>query len=387
MLTARLKTHFNCSSRHKPHPEGPVSGEALTAQSKIIPLRAGQKSKIVLPLALAAFAASCVSTKPPPSAESTPNLVWPSRPDAPRIRYVRSIASPADIGSGPSRWKRIVRFVTGDTGERQSLSKPFGVALDEAGNLCLTDTGNNSVSYCDLARKQWTRWQAVGKTRFTSPVAIARRHGIFYVADSELGKVFAFREDQRELFTIASPLQRPAGLAIAGDSLVVADSQAHSVFVFDLRDQPPKDSAPVLRFQFGKRGLGPGEFNYPTHVGVDGSGHLLVTDSLNSRVQVFDGAGKFLAEIGSSGDAPGHFGRPKGVAADSFGHIYVVDAVFDNVQIFDLSGRLLLSWGQGGSKPGEFGVPAGIAISADNKIYVADSYNRRVQVFEYLGEQ
>src|SRR5438093_451015 len=67
-------------------------------------------------LALAVVAISCVSAKREGSVESSPRPVWPPRPDAPRIRYVRSIASPADIGQGPSRWKRIVRFVTGDTG-------------------------------------------------------------------------------------------------------------------------------------------------------------------------------------------------------------------------------------------------------------------------------
>src|SRR5262249_5231412 len=152
------------------------------------------------------------------------------------------------------------------------------------------------------------RWEAIGNTRFEAPVAVARRNGIFYVADSELGKVLAFDEKGRELFTIAAPLQRPAGLAIAGDSLAVVDSLAHAVFVFDLRGN--------LRSQFGRRGAAPGEFNFPTHIAADGQGRWLVTDSLNSRIQVFDAGGKVLSEIGSSGDTPGHFGRPKGVAAD-----------------------------------------------------------------------
>ena len=273
----------------------------------------------------------------------------------------------------------MTRFITGAPLQRERLIKPFGVALDDSGNLCLTDMGNNTVCYCDLAKKRWVRLAGVRKELFASPVAIVGKNGTLYVADSELGKVIAFWEDGRDVFTISAPLQRPSGLAIIGDSLVVADSQVHSVFVFDLTGK--------LRFQFGKRGAGPGEFNFPTHVASDNRGHLLVTDSLNSRVEVFDSTGKYLAQIGSSGDTPGHFGRPKGVAADTFGHIYVVDAVFDNVQVFDLSGQLLLTWGKGGTDPGEFGVPAGIAIGPDNLIYVADSYNQRVQVFQYVGQQ
>ena len=322
---------------------------------------------------------SCASPKHSAEPPVTSALVWPQPPDEPRVRYVKSISSPPDIGRSPSAWKRALSLITGGSGERQTLMKPFGVALDESGNLCVSDTGNNTVCYCDLARKQWRSWDSVGKTRFASPVAVARKDSLFYIADSELGKVFTFDESGREFLTISTPLQRPAGLALVKDSIFVADSMAHAIFVFDLGGH--------LRFQFGKRGEGPGEFNCPTHVAADNQGHLLVTDSLNSRVQIFDLSGKFIAQIGSAGDAPGHFGRPKGVAADTFGHIYVVDAVYDNVQVFDSSGQLLLNWGEGGTNPGQFGVPAGIAIGPDNQIYVADSYNRRVQVFKYVGQQ
>lgn len=320
--------------------------------------------------------AASVSGKNAPAPQ--PRLLWPSPPDDPRIEYVKSISDPSDIGSHPSRWQRLAGFLTGETAPRDGLIKPFGVAVDDAGNLCVTDMANHAVYYCDFARKHWHRWDTAGKTPFNSPVSVAHRHGAFYVADSEAAKVYAFDEKGRALFTLGAPLQRPVSVALSGDSLLlVVDVQAHAVFVYDLNGR--------FKFKFGTRGTGPGEFNFPTHISADHSGHWFVTDSLNSRIQVFDANGKFQAQIGSAGDAPGHFARPKGVAADSLGHIYVADALFDNIQVFDLSGRLLLDWGRNGNKPGEFGLPAGIAIGADNRIYVADSYNHRVQIFRYIG--
>ena len=230
------------------------------------------------------------------------------------------------------------------------MQKPFGLGVDEAGNLCITDTGVNRIYYCDFARKQWRTYDGIGKVQFASPVAVARRKGIFYVADSQLGKVFAFQDDGKPVWEIAAPLVRPVGVAVMDDALAVVDSQAHAVFVFDLQGR--------FRFKFGQRGIGSGEFNFPTHIAADRQGHLLVTDSMNSRVQVFDLEGKFISAFGSNGDTSGHFGRPKGVAADTFGHIYVADAMFDNLQVFDLSGQLLLNIGQSGNRPGEFGFPA-----------------------------
>lgn len=331
----------------------------------------------LLATATAALLVSCVSTKPDAQAPSPAGPVWPPPPAQPRLAYLQSICGPADIGEGPSVWSHVSGWFTGKPGQPNNLVKPFGIALDDQGNLCLTDTGLGAVCYCDFARKKWRRWDVVGKTRFATPVAIARKDGTFYVADSELGKVLAFRDDGQEVFEISSPLERPAALALVGDTLYVADTQTHSVSAFDLRGK--------LRFKFGERGSAPGEFNFPSHLSCDGGGALYVTDSMNSRVQVFDLQGKFLRQIGSAGDTSGHFGRPKGAARDSAGHVYVVDALFDNVQVFDLEGRLLLDWGTGGSGPGEFWLPNAIAIGNDNRIFVTDSYNHRVQVFKYLG--
>jgi DNA-binding beta-propeller fold protein YncE len=332
--------------------------------------------QIPVALVLATLVISCVSTKD--QVPASVSRVWPPPPDESRVTFVKIIFGPADIGQSPSVWHRVANWITGATGESKNLQKPFGVAIDDEGNLCITDTGANTVCYCDFVHKKWRRWTAAGKIQFQSPVAVARKNGIFYVADSQLGKVLAFRDDGKLLFEISKPLIRPVGLAIHDDSLVVVDSQAHGLFVFDLQGQ--------FRSQLGRRGTGPGEFNFPTHVAFDNHGHLLVTDSMNGRIQVFSTDGKFVSEIGSSGDTSGHFGRPKGVAADSFDHIYIADALFDNVQVFDLSGQLLLSLGESGTAPGEFGLPTGIAISADNVIYVADGYNHRVQVLKYIGK-
>src|SRR5215475_7720902 len=113
---------------------------------------------------------SCRSPQPASGIPEAQVLVWPPAPDPPRVTYVKSISDPGDIGRSPSAWKRVVGFITGGSSERERLLKPFGIALDEAGNVCLTDTGNNTVCHLDLAGKRWRRWSAVGKTSFLSPV-------------------------------------------------------------------------------------------------------------------------------------------------------------------------------------------------------------------------
>ena len=305
--------------------------------------------------------------------------VWPPPPAESCIEYVRDLASPKDIGVKPAFFTRLANVITGVGADAKRLERPFGLSLDEAGNLTVTDTGANAVCFLDFASKKWLRWTAVGGRSFLSPVAAAHRARTFFVADSAWGRVVAFDEKGKVSFEITNAVARPAGLALLGDRLLIADSQLHQIVI----------CGPHGEFisKFGKRGAGPGEFNFPTHVAVDEQNRIYVTDSLNQRIQVFSAEGVFLRAFGSAGDGPGHFSRPKGVAADYAGHVYVVDAVFGNVQIFDGEGRLLLDFGEAGSGPGKFWLPNAIAINSRNEIFVADAYNHRVQMFRYTGRQ
>ena len=96
----------------------------------------------------------------------------------------------------------------------------------------------------------------------------------------------------------------------------------------------------------------------------DRRGNLYVSDSLNSRIQVFDREGHFLRSWGKRGVFPGDFSQPKGIACDVRGYVYVVDSHFENVQVFNPEDKLLLAFGSEGNGPGEFWLPVG--IFADN---------------------
>lgn len=305
--------------------------------------------------------------------------VWPPPPDEPRITYVSSIGKPADVGARIGGFSRFANWITGGTKGNEPLVKPFGVALDENDNLCVTDTGSPAICYYNRAKKTWSRWSRLGTVTLASPVGVAKRGSIIYVADSALGAVVALDEKGKLRFTCTNDLQRPVGLAIVKDQLWAIDSMRHCIVRFDLEGRHLSD--------IGTRGSREGQFNFPTHICADRLGKVYVTDSMNSRVQILDSEGRYQASIGSAGDGRGHFSRPKGVALDSMGNIYVVDALFDNLQIFDGLGRLLLSLGEPGSGPGQFWLPNGIAIDRQNQIFVADSYNRRVQVLKYIGQQ
>jgi DNA-binding beta-propeller fold protein YncE len=329
-----------------------------------------------LALAVAGIAAE---KRPQKSVPAPVAMVWPAAPEAPRIAYVQSIGRPAEAGAKVSGFGRLANWVTGSDKGNERFQKPFGIALDEEDNLCLTDTDAQAVCFFDRSRKTWQRWEQVGKLRFASPVAVAKRKETFFVADSSLASVVAFNGQGKLLFQITNKLERPCGLVLVGERLAVVDSQRHCVVLFDLRGH--------CLSEFGRRGTGAGEFNFPTHIAADSTGNVFVTDSMNSRLQMFGPDCKFVRQIGCLGDSVGQFSRPKGVAVDSLGHVYVLDGIFDNIQVFDPAGRFLLNLGETGAGAGQFWLPNGIAISRSNEIFVADSYNHRVQKFKYIGQR
>ncbi len=310
---------------------------------------------------------------PPDLAAPEEPLVWPGPPERPRIKFLYAFREPQHLGIETPFFEKLLSFIAGK--KPQGMVRPYAVAAD-ADRLAVADPGLRAVHLFDRTAETYELIAQAGTEALRSPVGVALAPNRLYVADSALGKVFAFGAEGAILHTIAE-LERPTGLAYDRETgrLYVADALAHSVAAFDATGRK--------LLSFGGRGPETGLFNYPTHLYLR-AGRLYVNDTMNFRVQVFDRDGRLVSSFGSHGDGSGDFSQPKGLGADGEGHIYVVDSVFDRVQIFDAEGRYLLAFGGPGQRVGTFWLPSGLFI-ADDRIYVADSYNRRVQVFEFLG--
>jgi hypothetical protein len=71
---------------------------------------------------------------------------------------------------------------------------------------------------------------------------------------------------------------------------------------------------------WGKKGMGPGEFDVVHTLGLDSRGRLFVGDRQNNRIQIFDPDGKFIAQWYQ-------FGRPSGLYIDKkTDTLYVADS-------------------------------------------------------------
>jgi len=310
-----------------------------------------------------------------------PDIFWPEPPETRRIEFVRAVSKPEDLNIRPGIFKRLVNYMVGKG--PASIVSSYGIATDAKERLYVADTGLKRIHVFDRLGSQYFFFPA-DRTMLASPVDIAiDKEGTIYVTDSKKAVVYIFKDSGKTFVsTMGSGIfKRPTGIAVnpKTSELLVVDTLQSRVFRFDLSERLPKGS-------FGTNGAAKGQFHYPTNISVTSTGDIIVSDSLNFRVQVFSPEGRFLFTFGRMGDVPGTFSRPKGVASDSDGNIYVVDGLFDNVQIFDKRGRLLMAFGEHGTGYGDFWLPTGIYIDNNDLIYVSDSSNRRVQIFKYLKE-
>ena len=151
---------------------------------------------------------------------------------------------------------------------------------------------------------------------------------------------------------------------VAPDGAIWAtDPDAHVVHKFTPDGQ--------LLMTLGKKGTAGTEtsrdaFNEPNALGFAPNGDVYISDGYgNSRVVHFTADGKFVRIIGGKkGSGPGELQVPHGVAVDAQGRIIVADSDNKRLSVFDKDGRFVKT----------IAAPSrgGIVATPDGAIYVSD---------------
>ncbi len=209
---------------------------------------------------------------------------------------------------------------------------------------------------------------------------VADRCGVFGAELTTCGEnptvnpIFQFDTSGRLLKTFgAGMFVSPHKMSVDKEgNLWVADAGGHQVFKLN------QDGKILLIL--GKKGVaGPGldQFDAPTDVAIAPNGDIFVADGHsgggmatgNARIMKFDKDGKFIKTWGRKGMGPGEFDVIHTLAFDSQGRLFVGDRQNNRIQIFDQNGKFIAQWFQ-------FGRPSGIYIDKNDVIYVADSESR-----------
>lgn len=320
-------------------------------------------------------------------------VFFPFPPDSPRFEYIHSYQSEADFPKSAAQKRKEAIFGKDPV---QGLGNPMDVVSDGEGKMYVSDTSAKNVWVYDLVNYRVKK--LVDTPLFITPMGLALDgEGNLYVADSENKKVYVFDKDGTPLYNISKNNIPDIGDADWMPIGVSVDNKLGRVYISERRRHlvDAFDKKGGYLFSIGK-GLGnvDGAFNVPIDVEVAPDGRIVVVDTMNARVQIFDSEGKFLKKFGRRGSGADSFGFLKGGAIDTEGHLYLTDSDARMIKIFDLDGNFLMTIGGAAytSKPGKprviggFNLIAGISMDKKNRLYVVDQLNKMVQVFQYLDE-
>lgn len=221
---------------------------------------------------------------------------------------------------------------------------PMGWTLGEATGVEVDS--HNHVFVFHRAGRKWT--EPFPAEAITAPTVM--------VFDGHTGKMIA--EWGSNLFVM------PHGLSIdAEDNVWLTDVGRHQVFKFS------HDGDLLMTLGEGRvPGADSEHFNLPTDVAILKDGGFFISDGYaNTRVLKFSSDGKFQYQWGEPGADQGQFDLPHGIAVDGENRIYVADRSNSRIQVFDREGGFIAQW-----KSPEIGRPYAIAIGPDEKAYVID---------------
>jgi serine/threonine-protein kinase len=234
------------------------------------------------------------------------------------------------------------------------LNGPHGVAVNDAGDLFITDSGNNRV----LEMRAGSTTQ--GELPFTglgNPVGIAvNPHGDLFVADWNNRRVLELPAgSSAQVVLPISGLEVPIELAV---------NPAGDLFVTDLANRVhmlPAGANSSITLPFG--GLA-----YPHGIGVNHAGDVFVADTNNNRVVKLAAGSNAQTELPFKGLA-----GPVGLTVSSHDDVYVTD--YSGRRVLELPAR---SGTQTVLPLTGLTTPAGTAVNASGDVFVTDSTNNWV---------
>lgn len=269
--------------------------------------------------------------------------------------------------------------------ETARLGTPYGVAVDNSGNIIFTDIEDNRI-------------RSISKSGVVSTLA---GDGIFDPA-YPIGS-FGYQDGPASSAKFASP----AGIEVdKAGNIIIADWTTHRIRKLSPNGSvstvagyaEPVESQDGYLLVPGGYVDGPGStarFRNPSDVALSQTGDIYVTDSYNNCIRRIDSNGvvSTFAGVGSQsgGFADGassnaKFNEPRGIATDNSGNLYVTDAQNNRIRKITPDGVVSTIAGTGASGstdgPGNtarFSFPVGIVLDGEGNLIVCDAGGQRVR--------
>lgn len=288
-------------------------------------------------------------------------------------------------------------FGTRGKGKSEFL-KLRGIAIDAAGLLYLADEGNKKITVIRIEGEHpaaaLPKAQPLGRFNLKGPVKKYSCKSDVFSVRPDLS-VAAWLPETREAVLLDAAgkkttlmrsgdqqgqVKNPRGLAVDPKGLLyVSDTGNSRVQIFNADGTYANSFGEKAGFMSG--GLKEGKFDNPTGLTVNSKGVVYVADTGNKRVQAFNSDGVFLFAVGP---AVGKIAlqKPVGVRTDESRNLYILDSALKKVIVTDAGGKLLRVWDDSGLLQD----PAAIDYDGKGYFYILDRGAYSVKIFDDQGK-
>ena len=249
------------------------------------------------------------------------------------------------------------------TGAAASFNNPLGLAIDAAGNLYVADSGNNMIRKVTQAGVVTTIAGTVTAGSQNGAASLALFNNPYSVAVSTGGVIYVGNTGNNQVRRIG----------VSGDVSTPGRDRQRRV---------------CERYRRGGQVL-----NTPEGIAVDAKGNVYVADAGNNWIRKITPAGvaSTFAGTGQPGRANGSltaasFSTPTGLTFDSAGDMFITDGGNDEIRKITPDGTVSIVAGTGAAgftngigTSASFNQPTGIAVDNSGNAYVADQGNNVVR--------
>ena len=295
-----------------------------------------------------------------------------SSEEAQGITWVRSIYG---WGSGPD----------------QQLVRPASVAIANDGSILVPSVEGNAQIHRFGADGSYdgafAGSEGEGRVLFPTGITVGP-DGSIYVVQTTQENLLKLTPDGAETVLMINVV-KPSSVAVSEDRIVVGAKEGFAIL--DIEGTPIQ--------VIGSGGFGEDQFDTVSGVAIDDDGYIYVVDTYNNRISKYDPQGQrlWLVRTGNPGnqaanegamsldtetDAPAAMQTPGAAVIDGSGRLVVVDTLDFSLAVFDPeNGEFIAKYGTFGGDEGQFVYPSGLAYDAERDWFaIGDLGNDRVQI-------
>ena len=261
-------------------------------------------------------------------------------------------------------------FINGDT-SIASFNKPFGICIDDVGNLFIADAYNHCIRKISTEGEVST-YAGIGTPGYLDgPAAEAKFNQPFNICFDDEGNMYVSDFINQRIRKISADM---VVTTVAGSGIIGHQNGT----VTEAR------------------------FNYPRGICLDDTGNIYIGDSWNHRIRkisvtgmVSDWAGggttigvQSVGDYVDASDTSARFYTPCELSIDQFNNIFVADAYNHRIRKIDASRMVTTIAGSSGFGPNgggfqngsgdvaKFDTPTAVHVTLDGTIFVGDGANQ-----------